>query len=131
MSNRAERRRMMREQTGRSKKLVASYSKQQRIEALIKNGITTKDLEESYENGRLEGFKQAAIPIVKSCYAGICTALHDEFGFGTERCYRAIKAVDEKIIYALNHQELVDEVLQKVGLDIEFDAPFDRVVRTK
>ena len=131
MSNRAARRKMMREQTRRSKELVASYSKQQRIAGLIQNGITTKDLEEAYERGRQEGFKQAAVPIVKSCYAGICVALHDVFGFGTERCYRAVNAVDEKIIWALNHQELVDEVLQKTGIDIDFGAPFDRVEKTK
>ena len=93
------------------------------------NGITAKDLDDAREEGRQEGFKQAAEPIIKCCYAGIILALHDEFGFGESRCFRAIKAVDEKIIWALNHSELCDEVLEKTGLELQLDEPFDRVVK--
>ncbi len=91
------------------------------------NGITAQDLDDAREDGRREGFKQAAEPIIKCCYAGIILALHDEFGFGQSRCFRAIKAVDEKIIYALNHSELCDEVLEKTGIALELDEPFERV----
>jgi hypothetical protein len=77
--------------------------------------------------GRQEGFRQAAEPIIKCCYAGIILALHDEFGFGENRAFRAIKAVDEKIIWALNHSELCDEVLAKTGLELLLDEPFERV----
>ena len=79
------------------------------------------------EEGRQEGFRQAAEPIIKCCYAGIILALHDEFGFGENRAFRAIKAVDEKIIWALNHSELCDEVLAKTGLELLLDEPFERV----
>jgi len=91
------------------------------------NGITAQDLDDAREAGRQEGFKQAAEPIIKCCYAGIILALHDEFSFGENRAYRAIKAVDEKIIWALNHSELCDEVLEKTGLELMLDEPFDRV----
>lgn len=91
------------------------------------NGITAQDLDDAREEGRQEGFKQAAEPIIKCCYAGIILALHDEFGFGENRCFRAIKAVDEKIIWALNHSELCDEVLEKTGLILDLDEPFSRV----
>lgn len=91
------------------------------------NGITAQDLDDAREAGRQEGFKQAAEPIIKCCYAGIILALHDEFGFGENRCFRAIKAVDEKIIWALNHSELCDEVLEKTGLILDLDEPFSRV----
>lgn len=91
------------------------------------NGITAQDLDDARGAGRQEGFKQAAEPIIKCCYAGIILALHDEFGFGENRCFRAIKAVDEKIIWALNHSELCDEVLEKTGLVLDLDEPFSRV----
>lgn len=93
------------------------------------NGITEQDLDDAREEGRQEGFKQAALPIIKCCYAGIILALHDEFGFGENRCFRAIKAVDEKIMWALNHSELCDEVLEKTGLELDLDEPFDRVTK--
>ena len=93
------------------------------------HGITAQDLEDAREAGRQEGFKQAGLPIIKCCYAGIILALHDEFGFGENRCYRAIKAVDEQIIWALNHSELCDEVLEKTGLQLDLDEPFERVTK--
>ena len=131
MANRAQRRAIMRNQTNKSQQLLANYSKQQRMAGLIQNGITPNDLEKEFQRGREIGFKEAAEPIIKSCYAGICIALHDEFGFGENRCYRAIKAVDEKIVWALNHQELVEETLEKTGLTLQLDEPFERVQKAR
>ena len=131
MSNRAQRRAMMRNQINKNQQLLANYSKQQRMAGLVQNGITPKDLEEEFQRGREIGFKEAAEPIIKSCYAGICIALHDEFGFGESRCFRAIKAVDEKIIWVLNHQELVEETLEKTGLTLQLDEPFERVQKAR
>lgn len=130
MSNRAQRRAIMRKQTQKNKGLIADYSKQERLKGLIQNGITPEDLQREYERGREDGFREAGMPIIKSCYAGICAALHDEFGFGEDRCFRAIKAVDEKVLWALNNQELVDEVLEKTGLRLDFGDNFDRVQKT-
>ena len=48
------------------------------------NGITEKDLEESYEKGLRDGIHEAGLNITKCCYAAVCLALHDEFGFGAE-----------------------------------------------
>lgn len=130
MSNRAQRRAMMRNQANKSQQLVANYNKQQRIAGLLQNGITPEDLREEFERGRKTGFQEAALPIIKSCYAGICIALHDEFGFGENRCLRALKAVDQKVLWALDNQELVDEVFEKTGLTLQLDEPFDRVQKT-
>ena len=128
MPNRAQRREMMRKQIGKSKALVASYTKQQRIAELIKNGITPHDLQQEHEKGRSQGFKEAAMPIIKCCHAGIILVLHDNFGFTDEQCFEAVSAVDNKIIWALNHLELAEEVLDKTGIEIVDDA-FDRVQR--
>lgn len=131
MSNRAQRRAIMRNQANKNQQLIANYNKQQVMAELIRNGITPKDLEEEFQRGREVGFKEAAMPIIKSCYAGICIALHDEFGFGDKRCFRAIKAVDEKIVWAIDHSELADEVLEKTGLTLILDEPFERVQQTR
>ena len=103
---------------------------QEQLRKIIEhNGISAQDLDDAWEAGRQHGFKQAAEPIIKCCYAGVILALHDEFGFGENRCFRAIKAVDEKIIWALNHSELCDEVMEKTGLQLDLDEPFSRVIK--
>lgn len=118
---------MMRKEQEKFRRTVEAHERVRKI--IEHNGITAQDLDDAREEGRQEGFKQAAEPIIKCCYAGIILALHDEFGFGENRCYRAIKAVDEKIIWALNHSELCDEVLEKTGLRLDLDEPFSRVTK--
>lgn len=127
MANRAQRRQMMRQQTQKNKALIADYSKQERVKGLIQNGITAKDLEEAFTQGHNEGFMQAGLSVLRCCYAAICIALHDEFGFGESRCFRALKVVDEKVALALNHEELVDEAFEKTGLTLSLDEPFERI----
>lgn len=119
--------RQLRNEAFRRKKSVTD----QVIKILERGGITSQDLDDAWARGREEGFRQAGENIVKCCYAGIILALHDEFGFGEHRCFRALKAVDERTIYALNHYEMVDEVLQKTGLKLELDDPLERVQRTR
>ena len=130
MSNRADRRRMMREQTNRNRSLVAGYTKSERMAGLVQNGITPEDLQKEYDDGYAAGFRDAGVNILQCCYAGICIALHDTHGFGAERCYRVLKACDEKVIYALNHAEMAEELLKKTGITLRFDDPLERVQRT-
>ena len=99
------------------------------MDALYQNGITQADLDKAYEQGRKEGFWQASFPIIRACYAGICIALHEKYGFGKKRCYELLVIADEKAQMALSDQELADEALEKTGLIIDFDEPFDRVQR--
>ena len=128
MPNRSQRRQMMRQQAAKSKALIESYTRQKRIEGLIQNGITIKDLNNEFERGREYGFKEATLHIIKCSYAGIILALQEEFGFDEEQCFRAIQAVDNKTIWALNYSELADEVLEKTGLELNLDEPFNRIL---
>lgn len=131
MGNRAQRRAMAKSQNDRYKNMMASYTKQSLTEALIKNGITPEDLKAEYKRGYDDGARAAGLQIFKCCYAGIAIALADEFGFGEDECFRAICAADEKMIWALNNSELVDEVLEKTGLRLELDEPFERVQKVR
>lgn len=94
-----------------------------------KSGFLEEELQKAREQGFKEGFNRAGMDIIRCCYAGICIALHDEFGFGAERCYRAVKACDEKIKWALHHSELTEELIRKSGLKIDWNEPFERVQR--
>ena len=130
MANRAERRRLMRETTEK-KALIADYTQSQLMAGLAQNGITPKDLEKEYHRGYQDGLQAASLPMIKTCYAAICLALHDEFDFGEDEYFRALTRVDERLLWTLENQELVDEVLEKTGLTIQFDEVFERVQKTK
>ena len=97
------------------------------VERLSQQGITPEDVKREYDRGFEEGFKAAAEPITKGCYAAVCLALSEIFGFGRVRCRRVLQRIDEKLIYTMDGQEFADEVMAKMKLQIVFDEPMDRV----
>lgn len=102
-------------------------TKEQKIKALLKNGITPEDLEREYQKGFEAGFKAGAPMTFKSIYAAVCMALHDLHGFGHDRCAKVLMAVDEHVANSLTSQELIEEAWRKIGLYLNFDEPFDRI----
>ena len=103
------------------RKKVASMDKLQR------NGITVEDLKANYDKGWHDGFKEAAEPVVKGCFAAICLALNDLHGFGTKRCMDVLNKVDEHLTYTLATDEAIEEVWKRMRLKLEFKEPFDRI----
>ena len=100
---------------------------QERLQSLIQNGITPKDLEREYNKGYKNGFSDATEPAVKTCYATLCLALKEEFGFGRERIKRALARTDQIVIETLTSAEAIDAVFDKIGLKLRFNDPFDRI----
>lgn len=100
---------------------------EQRIKALIRNGITPEDLEKEYRNGYDAGFKDAAPCVVKTAYAAICLALQELHGFGQEQCADVLARVDNHILHSLTSIDAIEEVFDKIGLQINFDEPFERI----
>ena len=131
MSNRADRRRMMREQTAKGQQLLASYTKQQRIDALMQQGISPQQLKANYDlgfkNGYHDGYCCGTLTMRKTIYAAMSLALHELHGFGEERLIKVLKLVDEKLYYCLDCQDLVDELFAKTGLELELSETIDEL----
>lgn len=104
---------------------------EERKDALVRNGITAKDLEDNYVKGFDEGFKIASGPVIKTCYAAICLALKELHGFGKKRCYDVLQAVDDKILNSLTSMEIIDEVWKEIGLQIDFNDPLEPIKETE
>lgn len=121
MGNRKQRRAVMRNTADRNKKLIASFTAQERALGLIQNGITEQDVDNAFHEGFNKGFKAAAMPIIKSCIAATGSVLHDVLGFGEKECYEALKALNEKMVFTIERQDLVDETLRKTGVEVTFD----------
>ena len=122
--NREQRRAQKKAQRGQPKPKQPQYlrmTKEQRMDALVKNGITIKDLEENYNKGYEAGFAVASGPVIKTCYAAVCLALNELHGFGMKRCKDVLNLVDEKILFSLTSMETIEEVWKKIGLQIDFN----------
>ncbi len=119
MSNRADRRKKKKQQPRWDKR----FTSDQRINAMCKNGITPKDVDEAYAKGRSDAIHDVSDYCMKDCYAGFLLAAHEVFGFGHERCLRLLRAADERICNSLASEEAIDEVFEKVGVRIDFYSP--------
>ena len=102
-------------------------TKDERIKALVKNGITPDDMASEYRKGWDAGFAQATEPVVKTIYAAVCLALNDLHGFGRERCIRVLKRVDWHLFNSLSSMEAIDAVYDRMHLRLDFSDPFERV----
>lgn len=113
------------------KQQMVARTRETIIGALGSGGITVDDLQREYDRGREDGFRQAGLNAIHCCYAGMVLALHDTYGFGKKRCYRVLKACDQKVAYVLGYPELADEVMEKVGISIDFADPLERIQKTE
>lgn len=92
------------------------------FQRINRNGITLEDLKRVEDQGRKDGFAMGTEETMKSCYAAVCLALHELHGFDSDACMAALAAADDKVVYALNSKELLDEVKNDLGLEFNFHA---------
>ena len=116
--NRSDRRKKKKQQPKRAK-----LTTDQRINAMCKNGITPKDVDDAYNKGYREGVDRASSTCLKDAYAAFLLAANEVFGFGRDRCRRLLYAADEKVCTSLASDEAVEEVFRKVGVSINFYEP--------
>lgn len=101
------------------KKGFHTLTREQRLQNLVKNGITPQDLEKAYEDGLRQGLMESGLPLIRSFYAALCLALQELHGFGPKRCYDVLARTDHHITDSICSADLVDEVLDKLGLEID------------
>jgi hypothetical protein len=118
MGNRADRRA---EKKNRPK--WQKLTSDQRINAMCKNGITPRDVDDAYAQGRKDAVDHLSDYITKDCYAAFLLAAHEVFGFGHKRCLRLLRAADDRIVNSLASDEAVAEVFKTVGVRINFIDP--------
>lgn len=125
MGNRADRRKKKKQQPRWEKR----FNSDQRINAMCKNGITPKDLQDAYDKGYKAGVDHASDYSTKDAYAAFLLAAHEVFGFGRKRCRRLLYAADERMVNSFASDEAIEEVFKKVGVTIKFYDP-ERIVET-
>ena len=90
------------------------------FQRINRNGITLDDLKNVEDQGRKDGYQLGTEQSMKACYAAMCLALHEQHGFDTEACLAMLRAADEKVIYALNAEELLRELHEKLNIEFSF-----------
>lgn len=89
--------------------------------------LATKDLEErkrllakAMADSEKEARNQAVEYCFHSIYAAVLLAAQEVYGFGHKRAWRLLKRADEIICTALDSEEIIREVWERMGLEINF-----------
>lgn len=122
---------MNRQQRRRQQKQIPKYrrgmTQEDRIKALLKNGITPDDLKQNYDEGWKQGWLAGAESSLKACYAAFIRSMRQHHRFGRKRCARVLRTADEQVMTSMGHDELIDAAWEEIGLRLNFQAPFDRI----
>ena len=117
MSNRANRR--------KEKKALPRYKRmmtvEQRTAALVKNGITLKDVDDAYKRGYDEGYEKAKEFVGYSMCAALGLAMNDLYGFGKKRVVRTINLAAEYMFNAFTSREIMEQVYERIGFEFADD----------
>ena len=106
-------------------------AEQQRQAAAI---LATKDLEErkrllakAMADSEKEARNQAVEYCFHSIYAAVLLAAQEVYGFGHKRAWRLLKRADEIVCTAMDSEEVIREVWERMGLEINFREGVERI----
>ena len=96
--------------------------------------LATRDLEErtrllakAMADSEKEARNQAVEYCFHSIYAAVLRAAQEVYGFGHKRAWRLLKRADEIICTVLDSEEIIREVWERMGLEINFREGIDRI----
>ena len=121
-ANRAQRRKQMREQmhewvrTGQS----------EQVRRLTQNGISQKDLDETYDKGHADGFKAGTDKTLKTVYAGVILELLDA-GNTKDEAISFLKALDDRLVASISGDEDIESVYERIGVHLVLKDSIERV----
>lgn len=120
--NRAMRRKQIREQMHE----WVNAGRMEQVRILTQQGISEKDLNDSYDKGYNNGYKDGADRTMKVIYSGIVCCLLD-MGNSKDEAIGFLKAVDNRLITSIDADEDIEEVLKRTGIRLMLKEDFDRV----
>lgn len=96
--------------------------------------LATRDLEErkrllakAMADSEKEARNQAVEYCFHSIYAAVLLAAQEVYGFGHKRAWRLLKRADEIICTVLDSEEIIREVWERMGLEINFREGIERI----
>lgn len=121
-ANRAMRRKQVREQI----KDWTRTGQLEQVRRLTQNGISQKDLDECYNKGHEDGYKQGTDKTLRTVYAGVVLELLDS-GNSREEAISFLKGLDDRLIASISASEDIEEVFERTGIHLMLKEDFDRV----
>lgn len=127
--NRADRRKQARQEKKIKRPSYHGLSVERRREQLFQNGITLQDLDNAFHDGFEKGYSLGRDNTLKMCYAAVCLACQDETDFDRDKIITVLQCMDSKVAYALDNEELINKVLDDLGIELSFSEALESRVQ--
>lgn len=121
-ANRAMRRKQVREQI----KDWTRTGQLEQVRRLTQNGISQKDLDDCYNKGHENRYKQGTDKTLRTVYAGVVLELLDS-GNSREEAISFLRGLDDRLIASISASEDIEEVFNRTGIHLMLKEDFDRV----
>lgn len=121
-ANRAMRRQQVRQQMHE----WVRKGQMEQVRILSQNGITQKDLDESYDKGYTDGYKAGTDKTLKTVYAGVVLELLDS-GNTEAEAISFLRNLDNRLITSIDAGEDIEEVFDRTGVRLMLKEDFERV----
>ena len=95
--------------------------------SLARNGITIADLNREVEKTRVQVYERTALATMKITYSAIAIVLKEKFGFSNDDCFNALYMVDQKIAFAIDNDEIINEMQEKTRIVFEAQNGVERI----
>lgn len=120
--NRAMRRKQVREQMHE----WVRTGQTEQVRRLTQNGISQKDLDECYNKGHEEGYRQGTDKTLKVVYAGVILEMLSA-GNTKDDAVTFLRNLDNRLITSIDANEDIEEVYEKTGIRLMLKDEFERV----
>lgn len=103
---------------------------EQRQNALIRNGITPKDLETEYHDGHKAGFYQGYEVgsgfYMRICYAAAIRAFSKQPDYTVAKGVAFLRKLDELVLHEFDTEAAANAAFREAGVDISFKEPLSQ-----
>ena len=120
-SLREMRRKAEREQRAEKQRQAAAILATRDLEE--RKRLLAKAMAEGEENARNQEIEYS----FRCIYAAVLLAAQEVYGFGHKRAWRLLKRADEIICTTLDSEEIIREVWERMGLEINFREGVERI----
>ena len=93
---------------------------------VFRNGITAENLKKEFQRGFSAGWTDGRERLYKEVFAAVCLVMQDTHSM--EEIADFLYAVDARTQISIDADEDLDEVLEKVGINLSFKDDTERVL---
>lgn len=94
---------------------------------MARNGITQEDMKREIMRVKRETYELTAVATLKVVYVAMSLVLSENYNFSKDDCYKIMRDVDSKVAIAIDDEEIVKSMEEKVGIRFNHADGLERI----